>query len=257
MSIIHKTRVSEIASNTPVAGTAFNLPSSAATGYKTFASAYATTNRCPCFATNGVDWESFIGTLASGTPWTLARTTLLESSTGSAINWSLASGSPVTIFVEMPATTGQYATNTGLISVSSDATTTQAFSGNTVTKVTTALTTELVDIEGWWDLTNSKFLPTRPGVFLIIASLQLNSVADAVNVQSILYKNGTAYAYGPSSYCSVIGGAPASSISSLISLNGSSDYVEYYYYNGDSSTRSNVAGVGRVTFQAIYQGPSS
>lgn len=50
-----------------------------------------------CMATNGSAWESFIGTFTAGTPDTLARTTLLASSTGSAIDWS--SGGDVTVFV--------------------------------------------------------------------------------------------------------------------------------------------------------------
>ena len=96
MTILHRSRVKEVASNKPDASTAFNLPDSAATGYQSFDSAYASTNAITYFATNGTDWENGIGTFTAGSPDTLARGLLLESSTGSFINWS--SGGDVTVF---------------------------------------------------------------------------------------------------------------------------------------------------------------
>ena len=72
MTIRHFSRISEIASNTPSAGTAFNLPGTAPTGYRTFASKYSNTWMCPVFATNGTDWEELECTFTTGTPNTLA-----------------------------------------------------------------------------------------------------------------------------------------------------------------------------------------
>jgi len=97
MPLRYKDRVKEVASNKPNASTAFNLPDSAPAGFQSFDAAYATGETMECMATNGTDWESFIGTFTAGTPDTLARTTFLASSTGSAIDWS--SGGDVTIFV--------------------------------------------------------------------------------------------------------------------------------------------------------------
>lgn len=96
MPLNYKDRVKEVASNKPNASTAFNLPDSAPTGFQPFDSAYASADIMECMATNGTDWESFIGTFTAGSPDTLARTELLASSTGSAIDWS--SGGDVTIF---------------------------------------------------------------------------------------------------------------------------------------------------------------
>lgn len=96
MPILYKDRVKEVASNKPNASTAFNLPDSAPIGFQSFDSAFATNDTLEYMATNGTDWESGIGTFTAGSPDTLARTTLLASSTGSAIDWS--SGGDVTVF---------------------------------------------------------------------------------------------------------------------------------------------------------------
>ncbi len=99
MPILYKDRVKEVASNKPNASTAFNLPrTSSDPSTETFYSGYNGSSNSPeCMATNGTDWESFVGTFTAGTPDTLARTTFLASSTGSSIDWS--SGGDVTIFV--------------------------------------------------------------------------------------------------------------------------------------------------------------
>src|SRR5574343_1498427 len=97
MPLLYKGRVKEVASNKPNASTAFNLPDSAPASFRSFDAAYATGETMECYATNGTDWEEFIGTFTAGSPDTLARTTLLDSSTGSAIDWS--AGGDVTVFV--------------------------------------------------------------------------------------------------------------------------------------------------------------
>jgi hypothetical protein len=96
MSIDYADRVKEVASNKPNASTAFNLPDSAPAGFQSFDAAFASGATPECMATNGTAWESFIGTFTAGSPDTLARTTLLASSTGSAIDWS--AGGDVTVF---------------------------------------------------------------------------------------------------------------------------------------------------------------
>jgi len=101
MAVKHKTRVNEIASNKPNAATAFGLPGSAATGFRTFASAYVNNDQLPYHATNGTDWESGIGTFTTG-PSTLTRTQVLESSNAdAAVDFS--AGADVALFVEWPA----------------------------------------------------------------------------------------------------------------------------------------------------------
>lgn len=106
MVIKHFSRVQEVASNTPNGATAFNLPGTAATGYRTFAACYANTDLLPYFATNGTDWESGIGTFTTGSPNTIVRTAILESSNSdAAVDFS--AGADVTLFVEYASKMGQ------------------------------------------------------------------------------------------------------------------------------------------------------
>lgn len=105
MAIKHKTRVKETASNKPNASTAFNLPGSAATGFRTFATAYANADQLPYHATNGTDWESGVGTFTTGSPNTIVRTTILESSNAdAAVDFS--AGADIELFVEWPSSAG-------------------------------------------------------------------------------------------------------------------------------------------------------
>lgn len=105
--IKHKTRVQEVATNKPNAATAFDLPTSAATGFRPFAAAYSNTDQLPYHASNGTNWESGIGTFTTGSPNTLVRTAILESSNSDAAVDFSGSASFPTIFVEMAALLGQ------------------------------------------------------------------------------------------------------------------------------------------------------
>lgn len=99
------TNVEETAGNKPNTSTAFDVGNSVtnADGTRTIAAAYSTTETLPYMATDNAGlWESGIGTFTIGTPNTLVRTTILESSnTDAAVDFS--GGGDVTIFVEWPA----------------------------------------------------------------------------------------------------------------------------------------------------------
>ncbi len=56
-------------------------------GFQGFVAGIATTNTCHAMATDGNDWEVFIGTVTDAAPDTLSRDTLIASSTGSFISW--------------------------------------------------------------------------------------------------------------------------------------------------------------------------
>lgn len=61
----------------------------AAVGYRAFSAAFATGDTVYYCIEGGAEWEVGIGTLTSGSPWTLARTTILASSNaGAAVNFS-------------------------------------------------------------------------------------------------------------------------------------------------------------------------
>lgn len=99
--ITHKALVKEIASNKPNAATAFNLPDSATAPARSFDSALASGAVVAYNATNGTDWEDGLGTFTAGSPDTLARSQILDSSTGSAIDFS--AGADVVVRIVWPA----------------------------------------------------------------------------------------------------------------------------------------------------------
>jgi hypothetical protein len=94
MPLVVKDRVKETSTTV---GTGTYTLAGAATGFQSF-SVIGNGNTTYYTATDGTNWEVGIGTYtSSGT--TLARTTILSSSTGSAINWGAGSKD---IFVTYP-----------------------------------------------------------------------------------------------------------------------------------------------------------
>lgn len=73
------------------------------TGFLSFVSAIGNSNTCYyCVTDNSGNWEIGIGTVASGSPDTLARTTIIASSAGGTTAATLASGTN-TVFATAPA----------------------------------------------------------------------------------------------------------------------------------------------------------
>lgn len=59
----------------------------ASTGYKTFVQGIGSGNTAVFLETDGTTWEIWRGVVTAGSPDTLTKVTLIDSSTGSAINW--------------------------------------------------------------------------------------------------------------------------------------------------------------------------
>jgi len=105
---------------------------------------------------------------------------------------------------------------------------TSALTGATWNKVT--FTSETFDTNNNYDTSTSRFTPTVAGYY------QLNAVVTSASIViqvTALYKNGSQQVRGPFSNNSAVSG---SSVSGLIYMNGSTDYVEVYCYNGGSTT---------------------
>lgn len=74
---------------TTTTGTGAYSLAGAATGFQAFSAAFVTTDTVYYCVEDGTNWEVGIGTLTSGSPWTMARTTILASSNaGAAVNWA-------------------------------------------------------------------------------------------------------------------------------------------------------------------------
>lgn len=85
MAFVHANRVQETTSTT---GTGTYDLNGAATGFQSFVAGIGNGNTCVYTCTDGTNWECGIGTVASDSPDTLARTNVVSSSNGNAaVNW--------------------------------------------------------------------------------------------------------------------------------------------------------------------------
>ena len=87
------------------------------------------------------------------------------------------------------------------------------------------------------NFSSSRFTPTVPGKYMIgyqASILSTNTVATNLYF-SCIFKNG-------SLYCNSCWGVPLTSIGmqlggcDIVSMNGSTDYIELYFYNGNAAT---------------------
>ena len=103
--------------------------------------------------------------------------------------------------------------------------TTQSVTTATYTKVN--LGTENFDTNN--NFASSRFTPTVAGYYQLNGSVYPVSTNSANYIWALIYKNGTVYSSGSSAgAASVVDGI--SVVSTLIYLNGSTDYVELYCY---------------------------
>ena len=83
--------------------------------------------------------------------------------------------------------------------------------------------------------TNYRFTPTVAGYYQVNLTIY-STTSLAANVYSYIYKNGSIFKYG-SAYPTGSGGTAFSSVASaLIYMNGSTDYLEGYYYASQTAT---------------------
>ena len=108
-------------------------------------------------------------------------------------------------------------------------TTTQTLSNGSATKI--ILNNEVFDTANCFDsTTNYRFTPNIAGYYQINGCCSLVSGSATQLVIASIYKNGSVYSYGTSSpvYSTIQNFV---SISNLVYLNGSTDYVELYVYH--------------------------
>lgn len=131
------------------------------------------------------------------------------------------------------------------------ATSTQSVSNNTWTKIT--LGTEDFDTANCF--ASSTFTPTVAGYYQLNGSVYCtNSSGNMTQARCNIYKNGSTEVYGGFYLFNGAGDNNTDSIatvSGLVYLNGSTDYVELYGYIGGSSTSPVFAG---YTSYTIFSG---
>lgn len=213
----------------------------AASGFVTMASVLTSNGDTSWFcAENGSEWEVFLGTRVSATE--LARTTLLASSTGSAVNFS----SAPTVFSTVPAV--EFTPPVFSAYRSGNQT---GIANNTYVKV--QLNAEEFDTAGCFDsTTNYRHTPTRAGYYRYEWGVDGRGTTLTVG-HSKLYKNGAEIKSG--SWAASSSSVSLSVGSTIVYMNGSTDYVELYGYTSAASGNLFNAGSASTYLSGSYIGP--
>ncbi len=181
--------------------TVITLPNTAAVisgdaAYRTFSTAAPPSGALVCAmiaaTTTGGSWEQSMWTYTSGSPGTLTRVALIDSSTGATINWS---GVPASIMLDMPppsvASSGTASAGfplaldaNGVVDPSCLSTTildvsngpnaggNTLFSLSTKAFVTVPLPTVNVDTAAGWNAGTNQYTVPNNGVYLIVTKLR-------------------------------------------------------------------------------------
>ncbi len=133
----------------------------------------------------------------------------------------------------LPANNGTILTTaTGGIPISGPAFSAYSSNAQSINSGVTAkiqLNVEVFDTNGNFDpTTNYRFTPTVAGYYQINGQIALNGSA-AGYARVAIFKNGSNYSEGSSAPNNTITGAE-STVSTLVYMNGSTDYVELYCY---------------------------
>jgi len=120
----------------------------------------------------------------------------------------------------------------------------QSLSTDTSTKI--QFNTSTLDTNSDWDSTNYRFTPSVAGYYFIYAKWRLGTQNNANQMKCELKKNGSELSVS-SNQNDAENTAQASSI---VQMNGSTDYVEAYAYHTTGSTQS----VKAQTQYTIFQG---
>jgi hypothetical protein len=105
-----------------------------------------------------------------------------------------------------------------------------------------------LDPNNWWNATTKQFTPTIAGYYNVSLHAWWTAAGVTTNQYNIqIRKNGSTFAIFQNQ--TVTGSGSSQGGSRIVYLNGSTDYVDFTAYNGDSSTRSlQWGGAGQGTW---------
>lgn len=102
----------------------------------------------------------------------------------------------------------------------------------------------------WYDPATGKFQPNKAGKYQILAAfVVVSGMSSGQYVELRFYKNGAIYSRGGRSYFS--GGNPNVIGSDIISLNGTTDYVQVIH-TASTARNDTLEGVNYATYFAGY-----
>ena len=100
-----------------------------------------------------------------------------------------------------------------------------------------------------YSTTNKRFTPTVEGYYQVNANVHMGSGVNGQLAYPLLYKNGTNIMYGNVIYIGAAGSI-LSTFSGAVYLNGSTDYIEMYWYQNAGGARSLTANEVLTFWQA-------
>jgi hypothetical protein len=118
---------------------------------------------------------------------------------------------------------------------------------NTWTKV--VIGTEEYDLSGEFNISTYAYTPTAAGYYLFCGRVG-TTYTSAVDFRTAIYKNGAIYQCGMGSVRWTGGLAPGCPVASVVYMNGTTDYVEFYCRASAAVTLD--AGISKRYFQG-YQ----
>jgi hypothetical protein len=124
----------------------------------------------------------------------------------------------------------------------------QNASGQTVNQnVSTKITFDATEwnVLSGYSTANSRFTPTTAGYYQVTASVGSQNVAGSI-VQLDIFKNGSTYKSG---FSINAGATYRSQMTCMVYMNGSTDYLEVYWYQNYGGTRATINDSTNTYFQ--------
>jgi hypothetical protein len=145
--------------------------------------------------------------------------------------------------VTVPSVTGTAMVSGNMPAFSATNNAVQSISGSTYTKV--LFQTEVFDTNN--NFASSRFTPTVAGYYQINATLYHNWGTAGSVASTIIYKNGVIDTAFASRYGSNTGPWGSITTSTLLYLNGSTDYVEVYAWSNNGSPSIETSNAANTT----------
>jgi len=112
------------------------------------------------------------------------------------------------------------------------------------------LDTELFDTNNNYSTANSRFTPTVAGYYQVNCVMTVN-YWNAIILSCSIFKNGSVYSSGNTAYPQTTGGVRVT-VSSLVYMNGTTDYLEMYGFNYAATSSNVVANAqSQTNFSAV------
>jgi len=166
----------------------------------------------------------------------------LKNPSGGSLNFVSVDGAS-DLTVTFPATTGTAMVSGNMPAFSAYQSASQTPVGTAFTKLT--INTEEFDTANCYDSsTNYRFTPNVAGYYQVSGCFNLSGASVVV---AAIFKNGSAYKWGGNSTGATLYGT---SVSCLVYLNGSTDYVEFYAYTNNEASMTVTNNATNTWFQA-------